>query len=146
MARGKSKNPKTFEKILMVLVNGGVITKEQIEATIGYKHMYRISTELWKIKTRGGVIKTVKDGRKTVGYELNNVKEMMKYLSDRGFSSTQISDTPVASTVSAPKVKKTKEKVAKLSDLNAEKSVEELEIVEVTNTETTSSAFEPALL
>lgn len=133
MARGKSKNAKTFEKILMVLVNGGVITKEQIEATIGYKHMYRISTELWKIKTRGGVIKTIKDGRKTVGYELINVDEMMKLLSDRDFTPQTIV-APAAST----KKKSGTKKLEKLEDLEtsevqkSEEVVDDVEVIEVT--------------
>ena len=139
MARGKSKDPKTWEKILMVLVNGGTITKEQIEQTIGYKHMYRISTELWKIKTRNGVIKTVKDGRKTVGYELINVKDMMKILSNRGFTPLaldQKADTASVSKVAqvqAAAATKTarKKKIEKLTDLGAEK----IENTEVTVTE-----------
>jgi len=129
MARGKSKTAKTWEKILMVLVNGGEIKKEEIESTIGYQHMYRISTELWKIKTRNGVIRTVKDGRNVVGYELMNVKDMEKLLADRGFSVI-----PVA--------KKTKkQQVEKLTDLKTEKVVEtdsadvataEVDVIEVT--------------
>jgi hypothetical protein len=124
MSRGKSKNAKTFEKILMVLINGGEIKKEQIESTIGYQHMYRISTELWKIKTRGGVIRTVKDGRKVVGYELINVKDMKKLLDDRGFSVI-----PVA--------KKSKKQVQKLEDLKAEPvsadvATAEVDVIEVT--------------
>jgi hypothetical protein len=127
MARGKSKNAKTWEKILMVLVNGGEVKKEQIESTIGYEHMYRISTELWKIKTRGGVIRTVKDGRKVVGYELVNLKDMKKLLDDRGFSAI-----PIA--------KKSKKKVEKLQDLqtevvesvSADVATAEVDVVEVT--------------
>ncbi len=130
MARGKSKDPKTWEKILMVLVNGGVITKEQIEQTIGYKHMYRISTELWKIKTRNGVIKTIKDGRKTVGYELVNVKDMMKILSNRGFTPLALDQNVVSAPVAAAP-KKSKKKIEKLTDLGAEK----VESAEVTVTE-----------
>lgn len=135
MPRGKSSNPNTWEKILMVLVNGGVITKDQIESTIGYKHMYRISTELWKIKTRGGVIKTIKDGRKTVGYELMNVDDMMKLLSDRNFTSQSVA-APAAS------VKKSKsKKIEKLDDLEAtevesvvqEEILDDIEITEVTD-------------
>lgn len=104
MPRGKSKNAKTWEKILMVLVNGGEITKEQIESTTGYGHMYRLSTELWKIKIRNGVIRTVKDGRKVVGYELVNIDEMKKLLATRGFSAL-----PLAK----------KSSITKLNDLNA---------------------------
>jgi hypothetical protein len=141
MARGKSKDPKTWEQILMVLVNGGVITKEQIEQAIGYKHMYRISTELWKIKTRNGVIKTIKDGRKTVGYELVNVTEMMKLLSNRGFSPIMLVDgtqrkAAVDQATAAPvasSTKKSKKKIEKLADLNPEKvNSPEVDVVEIT--------------
>jgi len=105
MSRSKSAKPVRWERLLMVLANGGVITKSQIEHTMQYKAMYRIPTELWKLKNRGAVIKSYKDGRDVVGYELVNVKEMKTFLTQRGFDVLPLVDSPV---------------VANLSDLKAE--------------------------
>ena len=115
MSRSKSAKPVRWERLLMVLANGGVITKSQIEHTMKYKAMYRIPTELWKLKNRGAVIKSYKDGRDVVGYELVNVAEMKKLLTQRGFDVLPLVDA-------AP--------VANLSDLKADQVVEQVEQVE----------------
>jgi len=44
MSRIKSAKPVRWERLLMVLANGGIITKSQIEHTMQYKAMYRIPT------------------------------------------------------------------------------------------------------
>jgi hypothetical protein len=87
--------PVRWERLLMVLANGGIVTLEQIQTTMQYDAMYRIGAELLNMKYRGAVIKAHKDGRKVVGYELINVAEMMPYLTDRGFSVTPIADTSI---------------------------------------------------
>jgi hypothetical protein len=144
MARTKSGSLKPFQKILTLMLSGKAVTIDEIEQTLGSEiQMYRLSTYIWHIKTRAnGAIKTVKDGRKVVAYQLVNVKEIKDYMAAQNF------------TKPAAKVAKTKtKKVEKLADLDAEQSVEPVssvvasdtvEVVEVT--ETTSSAFEPALL
>ena len=85
MARGKSSNPIRKERLLQVLANGGLITKRQIELTMKYQAMYRIPTELWKLKKMGAIVKSHKEGRTVIGYELLNAAEMRKFLTDRGF-------------------------------------------------------------
>lgn len=85
MARSKSSKPIRKERLLQVLANGGVITKRQIKLTMKYEAMYRIPTELWKLKKMGAIVKSHKQGRSVVGYELLNVDEMKKFLVDRGF-------------------------------------------------------------
>lgn len=86
MARGKSGKPVTKERLLQILANGGVISKRQIELTMQYDYMYRIPTELWRLKNHlGAIVKSHKNGREVVGYELVNVDEMKKLLKDRGF-------------------------------------------------------------
>ena len=90
-ASGKrAGKPVRWERLLMVLANGGIVTLEQIQTTMQYDAMYRIGAELLNMKYRGAVIKAHKDGRKVVGYELINVAEMMPYLTDRGFGVTPI--------------------------------------------------------
>ena len=87
--------PVRWERLLMVLANGGIVTLEQIQTTMQYDAMYRIGAELLNMKYRGAVIKAHKNGRKVVGYELINVAEMLPYLTDRGFSVIPIVDTSI---------------------------------------------------
>jgi hypothetical protein len=87
MARTKSGTPVRSDRLLMVLCNGGVVSLKEIENTMDYHNMYRISCEVYCIKLNGGVVKTYKDGRKVVGYELINTQEMIdKMLTPKGFS------------------------------------------------------------
>ena len=125
MARTISKNPRRWERLLMVLANGGVISKDQIGATMQYESMYRISTEMWALKVQGAIVKTHKTGREVTGYELVNVKEMVKLLKDRGFAPLElvavkskpakVAAKPVAKTKTKP-VAKTKTKPVKSMD------------------------------
>jgi hypothetical protein len=115
-----AKSPRTCDRLLMVLVNRkGAVSESDIAAEMQYDSMYRISTEFWRLKKRGAVIKTVRDGRKVAGYELVNVDEMKTYLNGKGFASftptkvakTATSKAPAksaaAKTVKAPVVEKT---------------------------------------
>jgi len=87
MARIKSGKPVRSDRLLMILANGGKVTLQEIENTMDYHNMYRISCEVYCIKLNGGVVKTHKDGRKVVGYELINTQEMIdKMLTPKGFS------------------------------------------------------------
>ncbi len=104
MARTISKNARRWERLLQVLVNGGVITKEQIGASMQYDAIYRLSTEMWWLKKQGAVVKTHKTGRTVTGYELMNVKEMLKVLKDRGFAPLALVG-PKAKPVKAPVTK-----------------------------------------
>ena len=85
MSGTKTNKHVRKERLLMVLTNGVVITKKQIEDTMQYKAMYRIPTELWKLKNLGAVIRSHKDGRTVIGYELLNVDEMKALLKAEGF-------------------------------------------------------------
>lgn len=116
------KEPRRWERLLMVLANGGIISKEQIGATMQYDAMYRISTEMWWLKVQGAVVKTHKTGRTVSGYELVNVKEMVKVLKDRGFAPLDlvaVKTKPVKSVVAKvtkPKAKTVKAKPVKSMD------------------------------
>lgn len=114
----KSPKLKPFQKILNMLISGDVTSKDQINDRLGKEiQMYRISTYMWHIKTQAdGIIRVVKDGRRVVGYQLVNVKDIVKYLKD---TNTLLSPEPVE----------------KLSDLNAQKVsstvTEELVVTEI---------------
>lgn len=112
MARTKSSKPLRWERLLTVLANGGLVTLKEIEDTMDYHNMYRISAEIYvlKEKDRGGIIKVHKDGRKVAGYELMNVQEMIdKHLTPRGLSVVPIVGRDAG--------------IAKLTDLKAKTKV-----------------------
>jgi hypothetical protein len=123
MSRTKSNKPVRKERLLMVLTNGGVITKKQIEDTMQYKAMYRIPTELWKLKNLGAVIRSHKDGRTVIGYELLNVDEMKALLKAEGFETIPL--------VTDSSIKKLGDLKAKKSPVKVEAPVVE-EVVEIT--------------
>lgn len=132
MARNKSDKLYPFEKLLTVMISGEAYTVQQLEEILGNDiYMYRLSTYMWHIKTNAnGIIRTVKDGRKVVSYQLVNVKEVKKYMDRVGV--TKSSFKP-GENVKKPSKAKIKTKVAKLSDLDAkpvEVSAEVPEVVE----------------
>lgn len=126
MSRTKSNNPVRKERLLMVLTNGGVITKKQIEDTMQYKAMYRIPTELWKLKNMGAVIRSHKDGRTVIGYELLNVDEMKALLKAEGFDTL-----PLVTDASIKKLGDLKAKKASAKAPAAPVTVDD-EVVEIT--------------
>ena len=123
MSGTKTNKPVRKERLLMVLTNGGVITKKQIEDTMQYKAMYRIPTELWKLKNLGAVIRSHKDGRTVIGYELLNVDEMKALLKAEGFETIPL--------VTDSSIKKLGDLKAKKSSAKVETPVVE-EVVEIT--------------
>jgi len=132
------KEPRRWERLLMVLANGGIISKEQIGATMQYDAMYRISTEMWWLKVQGAVVKTHKTGRTVSGYELINVKEMIKVLKDRGFAPLElvaVKSKPVKTVVAKvtkPKAKTVKAKPVKsMDELKTETTEVTEEVIEV---------------
>lgn len=133
------KEPRRWERLLMVLANGGIISKEQIGATMQYDAMYRISTEMWWLKKQGAVVKTHRDGRTVTGYELMNVKDMIKVLKDRGFAPLPLvavkatkAVTKTAAKSAAKPVTKAKAKPVTKTKTKPVKSMEELKVTEVT--------------
>ena len=131
MARIKSGKPIRKERLLQVLANGGVITKRQIELTMQYQAMYRIPTELWKLKKMGAIVKSHKEGRTVVGYELPNVDEMKKLLTKSGFDVLPlVSDENDVKALSDLNAKPAKAKAAKPVKVAA--PVIEDEVTEIT--------------
>jgi hypothetical protein len=134
------KEPRRWERLLMVLANGGIISKEQIGATMQYDAMYRISTEMWWLKVQGAVVKTHKTGRTVSGYELVNVKEMLKVLKDRGFAPLDLV---------AVKVKPVKAVVAKVTKPKAKtvkaKPVKSMDELKTQTTEVTEQVTEVSI-
>ncbi len=157
MARTKSNKLAPFQKLLTVMISGKPVTLEEIDTLLGKEiYMYRISTYMWHIKTfAGGVVKTIKDGRKVSAYQIMNVKEVKEYMKTAGvdaskFSPGKVEKKPSISKLADLSAKKVTKKVAKTKKEKVvdaqpvESVVEELEVVEVMPE--TSSAFDPALV
>jgi hypothetical protein len=135
MSRTKSNKPVRKERLLMVLTNGGVITKKQIEDTMQYKAMYRIPTELWKLKNMGAVIRSHKDGRTVIGYELLNVDEMKALLKAEGFDTIPLVIHNGVVVDGGKRLKAAADaSIKKLGDLKAKKASAPIveEVVEIT--------------
>ena len=128
MPRGKSTKLKPFQKLLTMMVSGKEVSINEIDTLLGKEiKMYRLSTYMWHIKTiANGTVKSIKDGRKVVAYQLCNVDEVKKYMDRSGVTKTASTST------SAPAV-------SKLADLKAkpvkEVTEEVLEVTEVTEQE-----------
>jgi hypothetical protein len=120
----KQKKLKPFEKLLTVMISGEPVSKETIETLLGKEiFMYRISTYMWHIKTfANGVVKTHKDGRKAVAYQIVNVDEVKKYMKQNDVPFNQ-----------QKKVESIKE-LAKEEPTVAAASSDVLEVTEVTQT------------
>lgn len=112
----KRKDARRHELILQVLVNGGVVTKDEIEQTTQYEAMYRLSAVMWWLKRHGAVIRVHKDGRKVVGYELMNVADMTKMLDARGLAAIPIKGKTKTKTKAVAKSKP----VVSMDELKAE--------------------------
>ena len=110
MPRGKSSKLKPFQKLLTIMVSGKEVKISEIETLLGKEiQMYRLSTYMWHVKTvANGIVKSIKDGRKVIAYQLCNVDEIKAYMNRVGISATATAPSVTSNT-----------KVNKLSDLNA---------------------------
>ena len=119
----KQKKLKPFEKLLTVMISGEAVSKETMEALLGKEiFMYRISTYMWHIKTfANGVVKTHKDGRKAVAYQIMNVAEVKKYMKQNDVPFNQ-----------STKVESIKELAKEEPAVVATVASDELEVTEVT--------------
>jgi len=104
-----------WQKAVVVLTQGGVFSAEQLCKEMEYDCVYRVSNVLLDTKIfAGAVIKSVRDGRKVVGYELVNIDEMKQLISGGAFASStatkavaKVKTTTVKTVVAkAPKVTK----------------------------------------
>lgn len=113
MSRTKTLKLAPFQKLLTVMISGKPISLEEMDTLLGKEiYMYRISTYMWHIKTMaGGVVKSIKDGRRVTGYQLINVKEVKEYMNRVGITGSNFQPGSVQK----------KPSISKLSDLSAKK-------------------------
>ena len=78
-----------WQKAIVVLSQGGVFSAEKLCEEMEYDCVYRVSNVLLDTKIfAGAIIKSVRDGRKVVGYELVNIDEMKQLIASGAFAAT----------------------------------------------------------
>jgi len=97
-----------WQKAIVVLTQGGVFSAEKLCEEMEYDCVYRVSNVLLDTKIfAGAIIKSVRDGRKVVGYELVNIDEMKQLIASGAFASS------ATKAVAKPKTTTVKTAVAK---------------------------------
>ena len=82
---GRRRTIAQWEKLLLVLLPGHVVTPEEIQTLLKTELVWnRFSAYLWDMKQAGAVLKKTKQGKKIVGYQLENVDVMRTYAQERG--------------------------------------------------------------
>ena len=78
-----------WQKAIVVLSQGGVFSAEKLCEEMEYDCVYRVSNVLLDTKIfAGAIIKSVRDGRKVVGYELVNIDEMKQLIASGVFAAS----------------------------------------------------------
>jgi predicted transcriptional regulator len=133
MARIKTGELKQHEKILTLMLNGKPLAVKDIKTLLGKEiEMYRLSAYILGIKyDYKGVIKTAKNGRNVLSYQLMNADEVKTLFMEK--QPKHVNKVPATDEVVV---------VTKLADLKAEpvkqkkqkkqKVEETLEITEIT--------------
>lgn len=114
-----------WQKAIVVLSQGGVFSAEKLCEEMQYDSVYRVSNVLLDTKIfAGAIIKSVRDGRKVVGYELVNIDEMKQLIASGAFASS------ATKAVAKPKTTTVKTAVAKTA--KATKPVKAKKVTPVT--------------
>ena len=114
-----------WQKAIVVLSQGGVFSAEKLCEEMQYDSVYRVSNVLLDTKIfAGAIIKSVRDGRKVVGYELVNIDEMKQLIASGAFASS------ATKAVAKPKTTTVKTVVAKTA--KATKPVKAKKVTPVT--------------
>ena len=114
-----------WQKAIVVLSQGGVFSAEKLCEEMEYDCVYRVSNVLLDTKIfAGAIIKSVRDGRKVVGYELVNIDEMKQLIASGAFAAS------ATKAVAKPKTTTVKTAVAKTA--KATKPVKAKKVTPVT--------------
>jgi hypothetical protein len=129
------KKLQPFEKLLTLLVSGEVVTKQEIDQKLGNEiYLYRISTYIWHVKKfAGGIVKSIKDGRVVVGYQITNPETVRKYM-----AANNVTAAGVGVKIRKPSVAK----AAKVSALPPVKKLQDLQPVQAVVEEVVADEIE----
>ena len=114
-----------WQKAIVVLSQGDIFSAEKLCQEMEYDCVYRVANVLLDTKIfAGAVIKSVRDGRKVVGYELVNIDEMKQLIASGVFAAS------ATKAVAKPKTATVKTAVAKTA--KATKPVKAKKVTPVT--------------
>lgn len=85
--RGRGKNPRSCEKILIILINakGNEVTMDEIKHTLGNEIILdKLYTYFWELMMIGAKIDRKKNKQTILSVSLTNHEEMRQYAIDRG--------------------------------------------------------------
>lgn len=103
MSRSMHKQMSVAERLLIVLLPGQFVSRDEITTTLQGKLVAnRIATYMWELKKAGAVITRTKIGNKIEGYTLTNPEVMLQYLADRKTAGALIPDLQFAPVTSNP--------------------------------------------
>lgn len=75
------KSTQIYQKLLALLSSGEPISVEDLKEKMKDEMCdYRISSYIYQIKCRGGVVRVTKEGRKVLTYQVVNAQTMRTYL------------------------------------------------------------------
>lgn len=96
MARKRMKRARPFENLMILLLDGRAITKEEIAEKLSWgaprgskvkgPKIYNISSVIWDIKHHpldfgiSVVVRSIREGKKVTAYQIVNVEDARKYL------------------------------------------------------------------
>jgi hypothetical protein len=105
MSRKKMKKARPFENLMIVLLHGNPVTKEEIADLLKWEaergsslkgpKIYNVSSYIWDIKNipqvdgRSIVVRSIRDGKKVTSYQIVNVEDARKYLESRDLVAKQ---------------------------------------------------------
>lgn len=96
----KVKKARPFESLMLILLPGKVVKKEEIATLLGWTaprgaavkgpKIYNVSSYIWDIKNLAHVkgetiiVKSIREGKAVTGYQITNPEVARKYLEGRG--------------------------------------------------------------
>ena len=93
MPRSKSSSPAQFEKVLQILmansasegIAGRVVSSAEIQEVLQNEiQLSRMSVYMYEIKKAGIALKSIRDGKKVIAYQIPNVMQAKNYMGTRG--------------------------------------------------------------
>jgi hypothetical protein len=71
---------KQYMKVLELLMTGNPVQKNEFDVLKNDVELYRLSAYMWDIKNKiGGNIKSIKNGKTVIAYQLLNPNDMKQY-------------------------------------------------------------------
>jgi len=99
MSRKKMKKARPFENLMLFMLHGEPVTKDEVADSLGWNaprgsgvagpKIYNISSYIWDIKNipqvdgRSIVVRSIRDGKKVTAYQIVNIDDAKAWLVKR---------------------------------------------------------------